>query len=93
MPTNVFPQITLLITHYNRSSSLERLLSTVKMLGLSFGDIVVSDDGSKPEHQEKLQFLGFCGDTFHTARLVGFGVAVELQENMSVQTQVHMSTQ
>ena len=57
MTTNMFPEVTLLITHYNRSCSLERLLSTLKNLGLLFDDIVVSDDGSKPEHQEKLRLL------------------------------------
>ena len=45
-----FKDVTLLITHYNRSSSLARLLKTVSDLQLSFEDIVVSDDGSRPEH-------------------------------------------
>lgn len=45
-----FPTITLLVTHYNRSSSLERLLKSFQDLNCSFGDIVVSDDGSKNEH-------------------------------------------
>jgi glycosyltransferase involved in cell wall biosynthesis len=52
-----FPGVTLLITHYNRSSSLERLLSVFYNLNCRFDDIVVSDDASKPEHQEKLQAL------------------------------------
>ena len=52
-----FPGITLLITHYNRSKSLERLLNRVRDLGCRFDDIVVSDDGSRPEHLEKLNFL------------------------------------
>ncbi len=52
-----FPDLTLLITHYNRSSSLERLLSTFQKQGCRFGDIVVSDDGSKPEHQTELDRL------------------------------------
>lgn len=58
-----FSDVTLLVTHYNRSRSLERLLYSFKNLGVSFGDIVVSDDGSKPEHlgylkslQDKLSF-------------------------------------
>ena len=42
--------VTLLITHYNRSKSLERLLSAFKTLSISFGDIIVSDDSSKQEH-------------------------------------------
>ncbi|GAB3342644.1 hypothetical protein GCM10027299_57640 [Larkinella ripae] len=45
-----FQDVTVLITHYNRSSSLERLLKAFKDLNCSFDDIVVSDDGSKPEH-------------------------------------------
>ena len=45
-----FNTITLLITHYNRSLSLERLLKTFLSQDITFGDIVVSDDGSKPEH-------------------------------------------
>jgi len=52
-----FPEITLLITHYNRSKSLERLLSSFQQLGCRFGDIVVSDDCSKTEHQEQLKKL------------------------------------
>ncbi len=52
-----FPGVTLLITHYNRSSSLERLLSTFRTLGCRFEDIVVSDDASNPIHQEKLKEL------------------------------------
>ena len=52
-----FDDVTLLITHYNRSSSLERLLSTLKKLDCRFGDIVVSDDGSKSEHLEKIKSL------------------------------------
>ena len=52
-----FPQVTLMITHYNRSRSLERLLSTFKQLGCVFGDIVVSDDGSKQEHQDYIRSL------------------------------------
>ncbi|OLY94730.1 glycosyl transferase family 2 [Cnuella takakiae] len=45
-----FPDITLLITHYNRSNSLANLLKSFKLLGISFGDVVVSDDGSEDEH-------------------------------------------
>ncbi|GAA4409677.1 hypothetical protein GCM10023187_33310 [Nibrella viscosa] len=47
---NHFAGVTLLVTHYNRSSSLKRLLETFRQLGCSFEDIVVSDDGSKPDH-------------------------------------------
>lgn len=52
-----YQEVTLLITHYNRSSSLERLLINFRDLGFQFGGIVVSDDGSKPEHVEKLKSL------------------------------------
>lgn len=41
---------TLLITHYNRSQSLERLLNSFRSLNIHFEKVVVSDDGSKPEH-------------------------------------------
>lgn len=49
-----YPNVELLITHYNRSSSLERLLKAFENQSTSFGNIVVSDDGSKPEHLEEL---------------------------------------
>lgn len=52
-----YPGITLLITHYNRSSSLERLLSNFEKLNCHFDDIVVSDDGSKQEHIDKIKAL------------------------------------
>jgi len=52
-----FDEVTLLITHYNRSRSLERLLTSFRNLGCSFGDIVVSDDGSKPEHLDYIKSL------------------------------------
>lgn len=45
-----FEDVSLLITHYNRSKSLERLLSAFKTAGYSFYDVVVSDDGSKTDH-------------------------------------------
>jgi glycosyltransferase involved in cell wall biosynthesis len=50
-----FPGVTLMITHYNRSGSLERLLSAFRDLGCKFDEIVVSDDSSKPPHQQKLK--------------------------------------
>ena len=52
-----FPTITFLITHYNRSSSLERLLYHFKNLNCSFGEIIVADDASKLEHIEKIKVL------------------------------------
>ncbi len=42
--------VTLLITHYNRSGALENLLQKFGALGVSFGDIVVSDDCSNHDH-------------------------------------------
>lgn len=47
---NHFQDTSLLITHYNRSSSLKRLLENFKSLGIQFGEIVISDDGSKSQH-------------------------------------------
>ena len=52
-----FPYVTLLVTHYNRSQSLERLLPAFQKQNIRFGDMVVSDDGSQPEHQHALQKL------------------------------------
>ena len=57
-----FSEVTLLITHYNRSTSLERLLQTFKNLDCSFGNIIISDDGSKTEHANKLLALR---ETYH----------------------------
>ncbi len=56
-PIHNFPGVTLLITHYNRSSSLERLLKAFEALNCRFDAIVVSDDGSKPEHLDALRQL------------------------------------
>lgn len=52
-----FADVSLLVTHYNRSASLENLLRSFEQIGVSFGDIVVSDDGSKEEHLSKLKDL------------------------------------
>ena len=57
MATLHFGNVTLLVTHYNRSRSLERLLQSFKKLGISFGAIVVSDDGSEPSHLDYLKLL------------------------------------
>ena len=57
METSKFDNVTLLITHYNRSKSLERLLENFAKQQISFGDIVVSDDGSKPEQITYLEFI------------------------------------
>lgn len=50
-------EVTLLVTHYNRSSSLERLLRTFKTMEVTFEHVVVSDDGSKAEHLNSLKKL------------------------------------
>jgi glycosyltransferase involved in cell wall biosynthesis len=52
-----FKDVSLLITHYNRSSSLERLLSTYRSLNYNFEEIIVSDDGSLQEHLEAIKEL------------------------------------
>lgn len=52
-----FPQISLLITHYNRTNSLERLLTTFNDLNCHFGEIVISDDFSDDNHISRLQEL------------------------------------
>jgi glycosyltransferase involved in cell wall biosynthesis len=49
-----FKDVSLLITHYNRSLSLERLLNSFQSINCSFGEIVVSNDGGSAEHQAKL---------------------------------------
>lgn len=51
----LFKDVTLLVTHYNRVKSLERLLGSFQALNIYFEDIVVSDDGSKPENVAYLQ--------------------------------------
>lgn len=52
-----FKEITLLVTHFNRSSSLERLLETFHQFGVSFCEIIVSDDCSNEEHLNQLLIL------------------------------------
>ncbi|RZL62270.1 MAG: glycosyltransferase [Pedobacter sp.] len=54
---NQFNEVALLITHYNRSKSLENLLASFKNIHCSFGEIIVSDDGSSDKHLVKLQDL------------------------------------
>lgn len=51
---NYFADVTLLVTHYNRSKSLERLLNSFESIDCRFKDIVVSDDASLPQHKERL---------------------------------------
>jgi len=44
--------VTLLITHFNRSESLLRLLSTMNKHQVTFDEIIVADGGSKKEHMD-----------------------------------------
>lgn len=74
-----FPTTTLLITHYNRSKSLERLLAAFAGLGVKFGEVVVSDDNSKPEHQQVLAKLQLA----YTFRLVTTPVNRGLAHNLN----------
>ncbi len=74
-----FKDITLLVTHYNRSRSLERLLAAFKERNILFGDIVVSDDCSKPLHQTYLQKL----QTQYPFRLVTGPVNKGLGHNLN----------
>lgn len=60
---NIFNDVSLLVTHYNRSASLKRLLESFRELKCSFNEIIVSDDCSDKEHiinlkslQEKYKF-------------------------------------
>jgi glycosyltransferase involved in cell wall biosynthesis len=55
--SEIFNEITLLVTHYNRSMSLERLLKSFKERQIRFKEIVVSDDGSKIEHLKNLELF------------------------------------
>lgn len=77
--TYTFEDITLLVTHYNRSSSLERLLKSFKELGFVFGDIVVSDDGSRKEHLDKVKILALE----YNARLITTPVNKGLGNNIN----------
>jgi glycosyltransferase involved in cell wall biosynthesis len=47
----IFDDVTLLITHYNRSKSLERLLKAFLDLNCHFEKIIVSDDSSTEFHK------------------------------------------
>ncbi|TDQ11999.1 glycosyltransferase family 2 protein [Pedobacter metabolipauper] len=55
MGSRDFSNVSLLITHYNRSGSLRRLLTKMQSLECKFGEIIVSDDASRPEHLDKLE--------------------------------------
>jgi glycosyltransferase involved in cell wall biosynthesis len=71
--------VTLLVTHFNRSKSLERLLAAFRSLDCAFDDIVVSDDASKPEHLDRLKVLA----EEHPFRLVTTPVNRGLGNNLN----------
>jgi glycosyltransferase involved in cell wall biosynthesis len=52
-----YNDITLLITHYNRSKSLENLLKTLVTLQITFAEIIVSDDASNSQHLSHVESL------------------------------------
>ncbi|WP_423145929.1 glycosyltransferase [Rubrolithibacter danxiaensis] len=54
---NYFEEVSLLITHYNRSKSLEKLLHSLEKQNCRFKEIIVSDDGSSQLHLDQLQTL------------------------------------
>ncbi|SKB82341.1 glycosyltransferase family 2 protein [Daejeonella lutea] len=74
-----FHDVTLLVTHYNRSESLERLLSGFRGLNCSFGEIVVSDDCSNHSHQALLKQLS----TEYNFRLIGTSKNKGLAHNLN----------
>jgi glycosyltransferase involved in cell wall biosynthesis len=74
-----FSNVTLLITHYNRSNSLERLLKAFKDLNCHFDDIVISDDGSKREQLEHIEKL----HSDYTFRLITTPVNKGLGNNIN----------
>lgn len=49
-----YRDVTLLITHYNRTTSLERLLLCIQRLDIGFGAVIVSDDASDAVHLQHL---------------------------------------
>lgn len=53
----VFNDITLLITNYNRSLSLENLLRTLQKINCTFKEIIVTDDGSEQKHLSRIRSL------------------------------------
>jgi glycosyltransferase involved in cell wall biosynthesis len=54
---SIMPGVTLLITHYDRSHSLERLLKAFENEGIQFESVIVSDDGSDHYHTQKIYAL------------------------------------
>ncbi|SEK62362.1 glycosyltransferase [Parapedobacter koreensis] len=52
-----FEDVSLLVTHYNRSKSLERLFVSFERQGCFFREIIVSDDCSNEEHLRFIEKL------------------------------------
>ncbi len=52
-----FDDVTLLVTHYNRPHTLERLLRTFRSLQCSFNEVIVADDGSREENLNRIKAL------------------------------------
>src|SRR5690606_13274917 len=52
-----YGEIALLVTVYNRSASLKRLLNSFRELNVTFGEIIVSDDCSKEPHLSLMKEL------------------------------------
>lgn len=69
-----------MITHYNRSKSLERLLFELKEANCEFFDIIVSDDSSKPEHINYINELKKSYDFTLVTGLVNKGLGNNLNK-------------
>ena len=52
--SNHFANTALIITHYNRSKSLENLLTAFNNLNCIFQEIIVSDDSSNEFHLNQI---------------------------------------
>lgn len=70
-----FNDVSLLITHYNRSRSLENLLKSFASQNCSFNEIIVSDDGSNTDHLYYIEGLQrqFAFRLISTVRNKGLG--------------------
>ncbi|MDT3401654.1 glycosyltransferase family 2 protein [Mucilaginibacter terrae] len=79
MAAHKFDRVTLLITHYNRSKSLEHLLKRCAEEDLEFEEVVISDDGSRPEHLDYIKLL----QTHYKFRLITTPVNKGLGNNIN----------
>jgi len=85
-PQNIFNDVTLLITHYNRSSSLERLLRAFKKLDVRFKEIIVSDDCSKEVHLNHIREINKELDFTLLSAAVNKGLANNLNKGQMAVT-------